>query len=39
MIEAATDTRTRSAYSDAHEARAEALKDIWFWLTRSSLKG
>ncbi len=39
MIEAATNTRTRTAYSAAHEARAEAFKDFWFWLTRPSSRG
>ena len=39
MIEASTTNRTRSAYTAAHEARAEAFKDFWFWFTRPSPKG
>lgn len=39
MIETATDRRTRDAYRAAHEARADAMKELWTWITRSSRAG
>lgn len=35
MIEANTNTRTRDAYRAAHEARGEAMKEFWAWLTHA----
>ncbi len=39
MIETAPNARTRDAYRAAHEARAEAMKDFFRWVTRSSRSG
>ena len=36
MIEVATDTRTKEAFRAAHDARGQALNDLWAWLTKSS---
>ncbi len=33
MIEAPTNVRTQDAMRAAHEARSEALKEMWRWLT------
>ncbi len=36
MIEAVTDTRTNTAYQNAHAARAEALRSFWRKFARKS---
>lgn len=32
MIEAPTTARSRTAMQRAHDARAEAMRDMWSWL-------
>lgn len=32
MFEASTDTRTRRAIQNAHDARGQAMREAWGWL-------
>lgn len=39
MFESTTDRRIRNAYHAAHEARGEAMREFWKWLTKGSSAG
>ena len=39
MIETATNARTRDAFHAAHEARAQAMREFWGWLTGPKFPG